>query len=87
MISKSKLYKSKAGLTVLWFMYGERCDSIGITRIALRIAAKAFAYVPPIGPAEYPSSYQELGNIQSVVRIRNPVAYVKKQGETHAMQG
>ncbi len=66
MLIKNQLYNSKAGMTVLWFMYGERCDAIGITRKTLRIAAKVFAYVPPIGPAEYPDSYQALGKIQSV---------------------
>jgi hypothetical protein len=75
MFSKSQLYNSRAGLTVLWFMYGKRFDALAITREALRIAAKVFAYVPPIGPAEYPESYFSLGKIQSVVRIRYPIVW------------
>jgi hypothetical protein len=43
-----------------------------VRRGHLRIAAKVFSYIPPIGPAEYPGSYQELGRIQFMVRIHNP---------------
>jgi hypothetical protein len=70
----------------MWFMYGQRCDSVGITRMALKYAAQVF-YVADKSDESYQDylCLKEKNRLifetaaqQGTIKISMPNRYVSK---------